>query len=97
MMRRVLGSPGAAAVSIAAMVSIFAALNGSILTGARVPYAMARDGCFFHRLGGVSPRAARRARSILMLCLWCSVLVFSGRFEQLIHLRHLRQLDCLRP
>ena len=29
------------------MISIFAALNGSILTGARVPYAAARDGLFF--------------------------------------------------
>ena len=41
MMRRILGAPGAAAVSIAAMISIFAALNGSILSGSRVPF---RDG-----------------------------------------------------
>ena len=38
---------GAAAVSIAAMISIFAALNGSILSGSRVPYAAAREGYFF--------------------------------------------------
>ena len=48
MMRRILGSPGASAVSMAAMISIFAALNGSILSGSRVPYAAARDGLFFH-------------------------------------------------
>ena len=47
MMRRIQGQAGANWVSIAAMISIFAALNGSILTGARVPYAMARDGAFF--------------------------------------------------
>src|SRR5207244_4154785 len=47
MMRRVLGQPGAAVVSAAAMISIFAALNGSILSGSRVPYAMARDGYLF--------------------------------------------------
>jgi APA family basic amino acid/polyamine antiporter len=40
MMRRVLGNPGAAAVSVAALISIFAALNGSILSGARVTYVM---------------------------------------------------------
>ena len=37
MMRRILGSWGAAAVSVAAMISIFAALNGSILSGWRLP------------------------------------------------------------
>src|SRR5579864_1784030 len=37
MMRRILGSRGAGAVSMAAMISIFAALNGSILSGSRVP------------------------------------------------------------
>ncbi len=47
MMRRIQGQAGANWVSLAAMISIFAALNGSILTGARVPYAMARDGIFF--------------------------------------------------
>ena len=83
MMRRVLGNPGAAAVSIAAMVSIFAALNGSILTGARVPYAMARDGRFFRALGNISATRGTPGAAILVLCLWSSLLVFSGRFEQL--------------
>jgi APA family basic amino acid/polyamine antiporter len=83
MMRRVLGAPGAAAVSIAAMVSIFAALNGSILTGARVPYAMARDACFFRAVGRVNPERGTPGTSILLLSVWASLLVFSGRFEQL--------------
>jgi len=47
MMRRIFGQTGAGLVSVAAMISIFAALNGSILTGSRVPYAMAVDGFFF--------------------------------------------------
>jgi APA family basic amino acid/polyamine antiporter len=55
MMRRIFSETGAAAVSIAAMISIFAALNGSILTGARVPYAAARDGLLFSALGRVHP------------------------------------------
>jgi amino acid transporter len=55
MMRKILGGPGAAAVSIAAMISIFAALNGSILAGSRVPYAMARDGRFFPAISRVHP------------------------------------------
>ena len=56
MMRKIFQAPGAAAVSIAAMISIFAALNGSILSGARVPYAAARDGYFFHAIGRVHPQ-----------------------------------------
>ena len=55
MMQRIQGPVGAGIVSIAAMISIFAALNGSILTGARVPYAAAREGLFFKADGARSP------------------------------------------
>ena len=54
---------GAGAVSIAAMISIFAALNGSILSGSRVPYAMARDGLFF-RPCRVRPPGLPHARRV---------------------------------
>jgi APA family basic amino acid/polyamine antiporter len=83
MMRRVLGEHGASAVSIAAMVSIFAALNGSILSATRVPYAMACDGFFFRAVGYVHPKRHTPAVSILLLGVWASLLVFSGRYEQL--------------
>jgi APA family basic amino acid/polyamine antiporter len=83
MMARILGAPGAAAVSIAAMISIFAALNGSILSGARVPYAMARDGLFFASAGRVHPTHRSPSVSILLMSAWSAVLVLSGRYEQL--------------
>jgi len=83
MMRAVAGEWGAAAVSVAAMVSIFAALNGSLLSGARVPYALARGGLFFRSFGTIHPRYRTPAVSILGLGLWGSVLVFSGRYEEL--------------
>jgi len=83
MMRRILGQGGAGAVSVAAMVSIFAALNGSILSGARVPYAMARDGLFFAPLARVHPRYRTPAVSILVLSAWSALLVFSGRYKEL--------------
>jgi APA family basic amino acid/polyamine antiporter len=83
MMRAVAGEWGAAAVSVAAMVSIFAALNGSLLSGARVPYALARGGLFFRSFGSIHPRYRTPAVSILGLGLWGSVLVFSGRYEEL--------------
>src|SRR6185436_17774234 len=83
MMRRIAGSNGAAAVSVAAMISIFAALNGSILSGSRVPYAMARDGLFFHSTAAVHPRFKTPGRSIISLCIWSCVVVLSGWYDDL--------------
>jgi APA family basic amino acid/polyamine antiporter len=83
MMRQILGNPGAAAVSFAAMVSIFAALNGSILSGARVPYAMARDGLFFGPVAKVHPVYRTPGNSILAVSGWAALLVLSGRFKEL--------------
>jgi APA family basic amino acid/polyamine antiporter len=83
MMRKVVGEFGAGAVSIAAMVSMFGALNGSILAGARVPYAAARDRLFFRRLAYVHPWHRTPSISILAISAWAALLVFSGRFEQL--------------
>jgi APA family basic amino acid/polyamine antiporter len=84
MMRRVMGDAGANAVSVAAMISIFAALNGSILTGSRVPYAAARDGYFFHAVAYVNPRFRTPGVSILALTLWASVLIgLSGGYKEL--------------
>jgi APA family basic amino acid/polyamine antiporter len=83
MMQRIGGSAGASAVSLAAMISIFAALNGSILTGARVPYAAARDGLFFRSAARVHPAFHTPGVSILMLSAWSGVLVLSGKYEEL--------------
>jgi basic amino acid/polyamine antiporter, APA family len=83
MMQRVQGPAGAAAVSIAAMISIFAALNGSILTGARVPYAAARDGLFFRSAARVHPAFHTPGVSIMMLTGWSCVLVLSGKYDDL--------------
>jgi APA family basic amino acid/polyamine antiporter len=83
MMQRIGGRWGASAVSIAAMISIFAALNGSILTGARVPYAAARDGLFFRSAARIHPAFHTPGVSILMLSVWSSVLVLSGKYDEL--------------
>jgi APA family basic amino acid/polyamine antiporter len=83
MMQRIAGNWGASAVSIAVMISIFAALNGSILSGSRVPYALARDGVFFRPFARVHPQFATPGVSILGLGIWSSILVFSGRYDEL--------------
>jgi basic amino acid/polyamine antiporter, APA family len=84
MMRRVVGNWGANAVSAAAMISIFAALNGSILTGSRVPYAAARDGLFFPSLAVIHPQYRTPGVSIWSLVLWASALIIiSGGYKEL--------------
>lgn len=83
MMRRIAGPHGAGAVSVAAMISIFAALNGSILSGSRVPYAMARDGYFFRHIGIVNPTFRTPSASILLLGVWSSLFVLSGHYSDL--------------
>lgn len=67
---RLLGQAGGQALTLAAVVSTLAALNGSILSGARVFFAMARDGLFFRSLSAIDPlhRTPRRAL-ILQGCL----------------------------
>jgi basic amino acid/polyamine antiporter, APA family len=65
------------------MISIFAALNGSILSGSRVPYAMAKDGYFFRRIGHVHPVYRTPSSSILLLGVWSSLFVLSGRYSDL--------------
>ena len=84
--RRFLGAGGADAVALVAMISIFGALNGSILAGARVPYAMARDRYFFGSLSQVHPEHRTPHVSIAALCVWASVLALSGRYEDLFNL-----------
>lgn len=85
-MRRVLGPPGGAIVSVAAMISIFAALNGSILSGSRIPYAMARDSFFFHPFRRVHPQFRTPSAAILLLGIWSSVVLLSGQYDQLLTL-----------
>jgi APA family basic amino acid/polyamine antiporter len=86
MMRRIFSGAGAAAVSVAAMISIFAALNGSILSGSRVPYAAAREGYFFPAIGRVSPKYQTPGVSILALCGWAALLALSGKYDDLFNL-----------
>jgi APA family basic amino acid/polyamine antiporter len=86
MMQRIQGHAGAAAVSLAAMISIFAALNGSILTGARVPFAAAKDGFFPKAMARVHPVYHTPGVSILVLSVWSALLVLSGKYDDLYNL-----------
>ena len=83
MMSHAFGPPAAIFVTVAVLISIFAALNGSILSGARVPYAMARDGLFFRTAAVVDPVYKTPGHAMILLCLWSCVVVLSGWFDDL--------------
>jgi APA family basic amino acid/polyamine antiporter len=70
-------------VSIAVMVSTFGSLNGSILTGPRVYYAMAKDRLFFKRVSKISPKFRTPGFAILIQAIWASLLTMLGSFEQI--------------
>jgi APA family basic amino acid/polyamine antiporter len=70
-------------MAVAAVLSTIGALNGSILTGARIPFAMARDGLFFSRFADLSANTAVPVASIVFQGLWAIVLILSATFDQL--------------
>lgn len=72
---RLLGSIGGQALTLAAVVSTLAALNGSILSGARIFFAMSRDGLFFKGLSAVHPIHRTPVRALLFQCLFASALI----------------------
>jgi basic amino acid/polyamine antiporter, APA family len=78
-----LGDWGGRVVSIAFILSTLGALNGSILSNARVPFAMARDGVFFASLARLSPGTHVPVHSIVVQAVWSCLLALSGTYDQL--------------
>jgi APA family basic amino acid/polyamine antiporter len=86
-MRLVAGHWGAALVSIGMAVSIAATFVGSSLSGARVPFAAARDGLFFKQLAHVSPRFHTPSASLVLQAVLTSLLLLAiGKFQALFSL-----------
>ena len=77
------GRSGAHWVSLAIIVAMLGCVNGMILAGARVYYAMARDGLFFRWCGNVHPRFHTPHLSLLFQAAWAILLVLLGTYEQL--------------
>jgi amino acid transporter len=79
----VLGRSGVVFVSAAVMVSAFGSLNGSLLVGSRIFYAMAEDRLFFRKLAEVHPRFATPYASIVLATLLGIFYVSLRQFAQL--------------
>ncbi|MCH8247851.1 MAG: APC family permease [Bacteroidetes bacterium] len=79
-----IGSVGAGAIAILAIISAAGSINGTMMSSTRVYYAMAHDGLFFKTLDYVHATFRTPSRAILVHCAWASVLlVIRGSFETL--------------
>jgi APA family basic amino acid/polyamine antiporter len=83
----VMGRVGASIVSVGMAISMLVTLNGTIMSGARVPYAMSRDGYFFRALAEVHPRFHTPSAAIVVQAvLSIALLLLGGNFRQLFSL-----------
>jgi APA family basic amino acid/polyamine antiporter len=80
------GPRGAAWLTVAMAVSALGALHVVVLTGARIPYAMARDRVFFRLAGRVHPRFRTPSGSLIFLGSVGALLALSGTYEELYSL-----------
>jgi APA family basic amino acid/polyamine antiporter len=78
------GPSGTVLMACAILISTFGCNNGLILAGARVYYAMARDGLFFRRAGKLNGHAVPSA-GLIIQSVWVSLLCLTGTYGQLLN------------
>jgi APA family basic amino acid/polyamine antiporter len=83
-MTQMLGSLGGYLMAAAIMISGFGCNNGLILSGARVYYAMAKDGLFFRSVAKLHPTYKTPAVSLMVQMVWACLLCVSGSYSQLL-------------
>ena len=78
------GSSGGKLMALAIMISGFGCCNGLILAGARVYYAMAKDGLFFRSVARLHPQHKTPVVSLMVQMVWTCILCISGSYGQLL-------------
>lgn len=71
-------------MNILVFLCLLATLNGSILGGGRVAFAMARDGVFLRAAGRLDPETGAPTTALWLQAVWSVVLVLTNRFEDLL-------------
>jgi basic amino acid/polyamine antiporter, APA family len=82
-MEAILGPIGGVVMAVAIMVSTFGCVNGLVLSGARVSYAMARDGLFFAPAGTLSAYGTPTA-ALAFQGVWAAALTLTGTYSDLL-------------
>jgi APA family basic amino acid/polyamine antiporter len=83
-LQEIFGPAGAFLMAGAILVSTFGCINGLILAGARVYYAMARDGVFFERAGRISTKTHVPVFALGVQGVWTALLTLTGSYGQLL-------------
>jgi APA family basic amino acid/polyamine antiporter len=84
-LQQMFGGSGAGLMAIAILISTFGCCNGLILAGARVYYAMAKDGLFFKATGTVHPQYHSPKNALIVQCVWTCILCLSGTYNDLLN------------
>jgi basic amino acid/polyamine antiporter, APA family len=80
---KLLGATARSLISLLILISILGSMNGMILTGPRVYYAMARDGIFPRVFGRISDQYRTPTLALIVQGAWAAVLAVSGSYQQL--------------
>jgi APA family basic amino acid/polyamine antiporter len=83
LMNTVFGEVGAIVMAIVIMISTFGCINGLALSGARVFYAMAKDGYFIKSAASLNKQGAPQ-KALIMQAIWTSILTLSGSYGDLL-------------
>jgi APA family basic amino acid/polyamine antiporter len=83
-LEQIFHSSGAYLMAAAILVSTFGCANGMTLAGARVYFAMSRDGLFFRAAGKLNPRSGAPVTSLVLQGIWTCFLCISGSYGQLL-------------
>src|SRR5215831_15769657 len=81
--QRLVGKVGVKLMSLAVMIAAFGTLNGSIMTGPRIFFAMADEGLFFKKVAAVHPRLHTPYVAIWLAAGLGAAFVMVRNFEQL--------------
>ena len=82
-MTTLLGESSGIIMALLVIISTIGCNNGLILSGARVYYAMAKDGLFFKGVGELNKKNVP-AKGLIVQCIWASLLCLSGTYGQLL-------------
>jgi APA family basic amino acid/polyamine antiporter len=83
-MTQMFGAAGGLLMAAAILISTFGCANGLILSGARVYYAMAKDGLFFRSVAKLHPSYKTPVVSLMAQMVWACLLCVSGTYGQLL-------------
>lgn len=83
-MQQMFGGNGAKLMAVAILISTFGCCNGLILSGARVYYAMAKDGLFFKKVATLHPTYRTPVAGLIVQCIWTCLLCLSGKYGDLL-------------